>query len=134
MLKFQVILVMIFLGALLTGFFFWIKISQYPKMPPLSKLCLEGISVEVCPSGDYLVGRENMKKDIWYIFCSIMLVILTIGLCGLKNWARIGIIIWSIVILLSTPLKYLPTLIFTLFFCAFVLFYLTRPKVKEQFK
>ncbi len=63
MLKFQVILVMIFLGALLTGFFFWIKISQYPKMPPLSKLCLEGISVEVCHSGDYLVGRENMKKD-----------------------------------------------------------------------
>lgn len=63
MFKLLILATMIFFTVIFLAIIFWLTLFQYPRMASLNKLCQEGVSVEICPNGDYLVGRENMQKD-----------------------------------------------------------------------
>ena len=40
-----------------------LTLKRVLKTTDISKQCLLGLSVELCPNGDYVVGRFNMERD-----------------------------------------------------------------------
>ncbi len=93
------------------------------------------------------LAKLESKFKPWFLFRGIISLILVLGLWKLNEWARLGLIIYTIFstivnllirLLLPTPglidIKAIITIIFSLATTIVIIFYLTRPKVKEQFK
>jgi hypothetical protein len=90
-----------------------------------------------------IMGYFTYKRIAVMDFVPILYVISAIGLLKLKNWVRIFTIIVSVII----PIQIIRVLILSkvdlfmsgffigpIILCIISVYYLTRPKVKEQFK
>ena len=93
-------------------------------------------------SGSTLLGTvystfiKGVAVATWKGWAVISLVfILGCGLWGLKNWARIGIIVFSIFGIANHLLSFsLPVSLISICLLALLIYYVTRPNIKEQFK
>ena len=89
--------------------------------------------------------RINFTADFLVILTSVPFIVASIGILKLKNWARIFCIYWVALIglyfcYLCLSVGYLSlrsileALVVSVIPAIVIIFYLTRPKVKEQFK
>lgn len=87
-----------------------------------------------------------ITKSFWYTIIVIFSITLSYGIFKVKNWARIiciwlALIVWLYFLYLDISIRYIKTLFIILgqaiiYFvpAGILIFYLTHPKVKEQFK
>ena len=103
-----------------------------------------------CKDTCYLLSEKGISITLvtFFLFCeavNFFQIIYGIGILNLKEWARKMALVVCITILMVYPLlflifnvtlvnKDLPKVILALGFPIAIVYYLTRPKVKEQFK
>ena len=80
---------------------------------------------------------NNLTERPIVIVRLIVYLIIGIGILKLKNWARIGTIVIGIFYIIAAPVAILTANIVGILFLLSgisMLYFFTRPKVKEQFK
>lgn len=116
-------------------------------IPGLIAAFIGAISDPGHPKNVFWVALDVIMR-ILFISSPVMFLVTGIGLLRLKNWARLTTIFYSpvlsYIVVGFAPMhfiKYIPSNIWPIIFSVglimsilFILFFLTRPKVKEQFK
>jgi uncharacterized membrane protein (DUF2068 family) len=128
-------------------FFFYITTAQTLRSSDDNKLQLlrlekyNKLNIDSIEEFDKFLKVELRKATPRILFISVIIAGLIFGLWRLKRWARIAVILysifaiaWNVVCLFPgasvVKISKLPALITSII----VIFYLTRPKVKQAFK
>lgn len=84
------------------------------------------------------LDKSVEELNVYGPIIGILFISIGIGLLKLKEWARIAMLILASIAIVVSPFLILskPTnnVIVILLFSCFILFFFTRPKLKEQFR
>ncbi len=120
-----------------------LNIPNETKLEVMQKRNLKNLNITSIEEYDkFFKKQQSRMSHPLTILNAVILLILILGLWNLKEWSRVGFILYSvlngifIMVALFLNLSYRNRLtdIFCLVIFAILIYYLIHPKVKEQFK